>query len=57
MYKRLLLKLSGEALKNEDNSMILSGEKLKHFGAVIKTLHDNGFEICCCISFLNPPVY
>ena len=42
MYKRLLLKLSGEALKEDDNSLILSGKKLRHFAEVIKTLHDNG---------------
>lgn len=53
MYKRLLLKLSGEALKNEDNSLILSGNKLRHFAEVIKDLHDNGFQICIVIGAGN----
>ena len=53
MYKRLLLKLSGEALKDDDNSMILSAKKLKDFAQVIKSLHDNGFEICVVIGAGN----
>jgi len=52
MYKRLLLKLSGEALKANDPS-ILSGPMIKDFAKVIKTLHDNGFEICVVIGAGN----
>ena len=52
MYKRLLLKLSGEALKDNDPS-ILSGKTIKEFAKVIKNLHDNGFEICVVIGAGN----
>lgn len=52
MYKRLLLKLSGEALKDNDSS-ILSGKTIKEFAKVIKNLHDNGFEICVVIGAGN----
>lgn len=52
MYKRLLLKLSGEALKDNDPS-ILSGKTIKEFAEVIKNLHDNGFEICVVIGAGN----
>lgn len=52
MYKRLLLKLSGEALKDNDPS-ILSGKTIKEFAKVIKNLHDNDFEICVVIGAGN----
>lgn len=52
MYKRLLLKLSGEALKDNDPS-ILSGKTIKEFAKVIKSLHDNNFEICIVIGAGN----
>ena len=52
MYKRLLLKLSGEDLKDNDPS-ILSGKTIKEFAKVIKSLHDNNFEICIVIGAGN----
>ena len=52
MYKRILLKLSGEALKNNDPS-ILSAPRLKDFAKVIKSLLDNHFEICVVIGAGN----
>ena len=53
MYKRVLLKLSGEALKNDNDSSILSGEKIKNIAHVVKDLHDNGFQICIVIGAGN----
>ena len=45
MYKRILLKLSGEALKDEEGSSIFSETLFKNMVNVIKDLHDNGTEV------------
>ncbi len=44
MYKRILLKLSGEALKDEANQMILNADNVLGLCRVVKELHDNGVE-------------
>lgn len=45
MYKRVLLKLSGEALKDKDGSQILDVEHIGKLANVIKSLHDEGVQI------------
>lgn len=52
MYKRVLLKLSGEALKGESNS-ILEVNHLDGLTDVIKELHDNGVEVAIVIGAGN----
>lgn len=53
MYKRVLLKLSGEALgiKNSDN--IIDVELLKSLSEKIKLLHDEGLEVAIVIGAGN----
>ena len=53
MYKRILLKLSGEALKDESNQLILDSIQVNHIAQVIKDLHDNGVEIAIVIGAGN----
>lgn len=45
MYKRILLKLSGEALKGDIETAILDVEFIEKITKVIKTLHGKGIEI------------
>ena len=45
MYKSVILKLSGEALQDEKNGLILSGEKLKEIGLLIKRLVNEGVNV------------
>ena len=52
MYKRILLKLSGEALKGESNS-IFEVNHLDELTDVIKQLHDNGVEVAIVIGAGN----
>ena len=51
-YKRVLLKLSGEALK-ENSDAILSGEALKNMAEMIKKIHEAGIQICVVIGAGN----
>ncbi len=44
-YKRVILKLSGEALIDKEDSLILDNEKLKNLANAIKQMHDAGVEI------------
>ena len=44
-YKRILLKISGEALSAGQNDLILSTDTLKKFAATVKKVHDLGVEI------------
>lgn len=53
MYKRILLKLSGEALKDETNNMILDSNSVEGLSKVIKELHDNGVEVAVVIGAGN----
>ena len=52
MYKRVLLKLSGEALK-EDSDAILSADALNNMANMVKQIHDNGIQICIVIGAGN----
>ena len=45
MYRRILLKLSGEALKEDNGSVIFSESNFLSMARVIKDLHDNGTQI------------
>ncbi|MBQ9266641.1 MAG: UMP kinase [Bacilli bacterium] len=45
MYKKVILKLSGEALQDDYNGLILSGHKLKEIGNLIKELVSNGVNV------------
>lgn len=53
MYKRVLLKLSGEALKGNSEKHILDVECLKSFASVIANLNKQGFEIAVVIGAGN----
>lgn len=44
-YKRIIIKISGEALAREDKCEVLDGKKVKAIAENIKTVHDNGVEI------------
>ena len=52
MYKRVLLKLSGEALK-EDSDAILSADALNNMANMVKQIHDNGIQVCIVIGAGN----
>ena len=52
MYKRVLLKLSGEALK-EGSDAILSAEALESMAQMVKSIHDSGVQICIVIGAGN----
>lgn len=45
MYKRVLLKLSGEALSNENEHSIFNVDKVKELVEVIKKIHAQGVEL------------
>ena len=51
-YKRVLLKLSGEALK-EDSDAILSASALDNMAKMVKTIHDSGVQVCIVIGAGN----
>lgn len=48
-YKRILLKLSGEALNGGDKSEVIKSEILLNFAEEIKTIYDIGCEIAIVI--------
>src|SRR5574344_199347 len=52
-YKRVLLKLSGEALKDEESSSIFSPEKLKEIASAIKALKNEGCQVCIVVGAGN----
>ena len=52
MYKRVLLKLSGEALK-DNSDMILDGKCLDSMAQMVKAIHDEGIQICIVIGAGN----
>ena len=52
MYKRVLLKLSGEALK-ENSDMILDGACLDSMANMVKAIHDAGIQVCIVIGAGN----
>jgi len=53
MYKRVLLKLSGEALGEKDSSNIIDVNALNSVCDKIKVLHDEGLEIAVVIGAGN----
>ncbi len=53
MYKRVLLKLSGEALGIKSSDNIIDVESLKDICARIKILHDDGLEVAIVIGAGN----
>ena len=52
MYKRVLLKLSGEALK-EGSEAILSGDCLDKMAHMVKDIYDAGVQVCIVIGAGN----
>ena len=53
MYKRVLLKLSGEALGERNSDNIIDVDSLKSLCEEIKALHDDGVEIAIVIGAGN----
>ena len=53
MYKRILLKLSGEALRDDSQHLIFEVSRLEGLVNVIKELHDNGVEVAIVIGAGN----
>ena len=53
MYKRILLKLSGEALDEKNSDSIYDSESLEGITEKIKVLHDQGIEIAVVIGAGN----
>ena len=51
-YNRVLLKLSGEALK-ENSDAILSAEALDNMAKMVKSIHDSGIQVCIVIGAGN----
>ena len=52
MYKRVLLKLSGEALK-EGSDAILSADALAKMAEMVKQIHNSGIQVCIVIGAGN----
>ncbi len=48
-YKRILLKLSGEALVGDDKALGIDSKKLLHYANEIKKIHDAGIQISIVI--------
>ena len=44
-YKRIILKLSGEALADKKDGTILDNEKLKNIALAVKQMHDAGVQV------------
>ncbi len=53
MYKRVLLKLSGEALKDNDELQIIDVNHMSELARTIKALHDAGVQIAIVIGAGN----
>lgn len=53
MYKRVLLKLSGEALRDDKHLLTIDVNHLEGLSNVVKTLHDNGVEVAIVIGAGN----
>lgn len=53
MYKRVLLKLSGEALKDNDGLQIINVDHMDALANTIKALHDAGVQIAIVIGAGN----
>ena len=53
MYKRILLKLSGEALKDNEGLQILNVSHMENIAKTIKAIHDHGTQISIVIGAGN----
>lgn len=53
MYKRILLKLSGEALKEASGNSIFNTQCLDELSEVIVSLHNQGVQVCVVIGAGN----
>ena len=53
MYKRILLKLSGEALKDGNAMQILNVDHVNHLASVMKHLHEKGVQLAVVIGAGN----
>ena len=53
MYKRILLKISGEALKNDNPDSIFDIDYLKALAEKIKELHEDGIQIAIVVGAGN----
>lgn len=53
MYKRILLKLSGEALKEKGGKHIIDVDNMEIMAEVIKSLHESGVEIAVVVGAGN----
>lgn len=53
MYKRVLLKLSGESLKDNDGMQIIDVNHMANIASTIKSLHDMGVQIAIVIGAGN----
>ena len=53
MYKRVLLKLSGEALRDDKHLLTIDVNHLEGLSKVVKALHDNGVEVAIVIGAGN----
>lgn len=52
-YKRVLVKLSGEALQDKQNSAILDSNKLNEVAIAIRDMVDQGVEVCIVVGAGN----
>ena len=52
-YKRVLVKLSGEALQDRQNSAILDSNKLNEVAIAIRDMVDQGVEVCIVVGAGN----
>lgn len=53
MYRRVLLKLSGEALKEKTGMQIIDVVSLDKIAKSIQSIHDKNIEICVVIGAGN----
>jgi len=52
-YKRVLLKLSGEALRDEESNSILSNDKLQIIAKAVKMIKKSGVQLCIVVGAGN----
>jgi len=52
-YKRVLLKLSGEALKDDQSNSILSNDKLQTIAKAVRLINDSGAQVCIVVGAGN----
>ena len=53
MYKRILLKLSGEALRDDAHHLTIDASHIEGLTEVVKQLHENGVEVAIVIGAGN----